>query len=103
MGETLKNELVPKCPNCGNNGLWRDSADVGVGTIYGPYGCPNCGWSEDSKYDRTRGTNDATQEGERWVDQWGVAHSRERLQEDFDRWGLGSLVDELFEKKTPSI
>lgn len=33
------------CPKCGDD-CWRDSADVGVGIIYGPYNCTYCGWSE---------------------------------------------------------
>jgi len=55
------------CPKCGNTDLWRDSADVGIGTMYGPYGCP-CGWSEWETYDLTDGPK--TQDGYR-VDQWG--------------------------------
>ena len=37
-----------KCPECGDE-AWRDEVDVGVGIIYGPYGCP-CGWSEQEEY-----------------------------------------------------
>ncbi len=33
------------CPKCGAD-CWRESADVGVGIIYGPWGCPECCWSE---------------------------------------------------------
>ncbi len=36
------------CPECGE-GCGRDAADVGVGIIYGPWGC-GCGWSEDTEY-----------------------------------------------------
>ena len=36
------------CPECGSE-CGRDEADVGVGTMYGPYGCA-CGWSESSEY-----------------------------------------------------
>lgn len=39
------------CPKCGKKDLWRDEADVGIGTMYGPYGCGDCGWSEDPAYD----------------------------------------------------
>lgn len=42
------------CPRCGEHELYRDSADVGVGIIYGPYGCP-CGWSESDAYDAEKG------------------------------------------------
>jgi len=38
------------CPKCGGS-CYREEADVEVGIIYGPYGCCNCGWSEDSTYD----------------------------------------------------
>ena len=37
------------CPRCGN-ACERDEVDVGVGTVYGPFGCP-CGWSEWERYD----------------------------------------------------
>lgn len=43
------------CPRCGETELWRESADVGVGIIYGPYGCPCCGWSENEEYDLQKG------------------------------------------------
>jgi len=39
----------PICPRCGER-CGREEADVGVGIIYGPYGC-GCGWSEDEYYD----------------------------------------------------
>lgn len=39
------------CPRCGEKDLWREDADVGVGIIYGPWGCPHCGWSESEEYD----------------------------------------------------
>ncbi|NKJ03107.1 hypothetical protein FHT29_000052 [Rhizobium sp. SG741] len=45
--ETMMSEGI--CPRCGD-GAWRDSVDVGVGVIHGPYGCA-CGWSESEKYD----------------------------------------------------
>lgn len=37
------------CPKCGGE-TWQDSADIGVGIIYGPRGCVECGWSEDDEY-----------------------------------------------------
>jgi hypothetical protein len=54
----LKREEDPtrpedECPRCGSH-CDRDEADVGVGIIYGPYGC-GCGWSEDDKYDAVFG------------------------------------------------
>jgi hypothetical protein len=42
------------CPRCGEYELYRESVDVGVGVIHGPYGCP-CGWSEDEEYDAEKG------------------------------------------------
>lgn len=39
-----------KCEKCGYP-CDRDEVDVGVGVIYGPWGCFNCGWSEDARYD----------------------------------------------------
>lgn len=35
-----------KCPKC-NEECDQDEVDVGVGIIYGPARCPNCGWYED--------------------------------------------------------
>jgi hypothetical protein len=43
-----------KCKNCGND-CDRDEVDVGIGVIYGPYGCYQCGWSEDPRYDASSG------------------------------------------------
>lgn len=37
--------LDEKCPQCGGE-LERDEADVGVGVMYGPAGCPACFWVE---------------------------------------------------------
>ena len=39
------------CPECGTE-CGRDEVDVGVGTMYGPYGCV-CGWSESPEYSHT--------------------------------------------------
>lgn len=38
------------CPNCKTE-CERDSVDNGVCMQFGPYGCPNCGWSECEEYD----------------------------------------------------
>ena len=43
-----------ECPHCGSS-CGRDEADVGVGVIHGPWGCGNCGWSEDPAYDSRGG------------------------------------------------
>jgi hypothetical protein len=56
------------CPHCGNE-CDRDSANVGVGIIYGPYGCP-CGWSESEEYDHHAG-NGGWQEDGSYTDTMG--------------------------------
>lgn len=58
------------CPKCGEQDLWRDSVDVGIGIMYGPYGCPTCGWSEDPEWDISEGPK--VENGYR-IDQWGGA------------------------------
>ena len=55
------------CPECGVGDCFRESADVGVGIIYGPYACW-CGWSEADEYNQLTGPT-ATN-GKR-TDQWG--------------------------------
>ena len=40
-----------QCPRCGGCDLYREDVDIGVGTLFGPWGCPDCGWSEDTAYD----------------------------------------------------
>lgn len=55
------------CPNCGAEDLWRDEVDVGVGIIYGPYGCP-CGWSESGEYNHL---DSAGREDGLRTDPWG--------------------------------
>jgi hypothetical protein len=57
------------CPRCGRAAC-RDEADVGVGTIFGPWGCC-CGWSESADYDVTDGPK-LTAAGYE-LDQWGGA------------------------------
>lgn len=56
-----------KCPKCGEM-CGRDEADVGVGIIYGPYGC-YCGWSESPEYDVSEGPRLDSAGNE--IDQWG--------------------------------
>ena len=57
------------CPKCGNTDLHRNEADVGVGIIYGPYGCPSCRWSEHEEYDLSDGQNNEREGG--FIDQYG--------------------------------
>lgn len=64
---------MPACEKCGETELWRDSVDVGVGTIYGPWGCPRCGWSEDDEYDLSEGRSPVDEKGGA-IDQFGGYH-----------------------------
>ena len=65
-----------KCENCGAE-CGRDEVDVGVGIIYGPYGC-GCGWSEDERYNMLG--NPEQHEGYT-TDQWGglTPHSQDDI------------------------
>ena len=56
------------CPKCGSEECWRDEVDVGVDTVYGPYGCADCGWSEEREYDLTDGPKERDGYA---LDQWG--------------------------------
>lgn len=58
------------CPKCGNE-AHQDSVDIGVGVMYGPNGCPSCGWSEDEQYDVSGGRK-YTEKGY-MLDQFGGA------------------------------
>jgi hypothetical protein len=58
-----------KCPKCSDD-CSRESVDVGVGVINGPFGCPSCGWSEFPEYDLSDGQSNKTGDG--FIkDQWG--------------------------------
>jgi hypothetical protein len=64
------------CPHCGES-CDRESVDVGLGVIYGPWGCASCGWSSDPQYDSREGLR---YDGEdRVFDQWGVSHHVDRI------------------------
>lgn len=60
------------CPKCKAE-CWRDHADVGVGIIFGPWGCPECGWSESSEYDLSEGQPVLDEKGGA-IDQYGGYH-----------------------------
>lgn len=47
---TMSQTASKKCEKCGAD-CERDEADVGVGILYGPWGCPECGWSEVEAFD----------------------------------------------------
>jgi predicted nucleic-acid-binding Zn-ribbon protein len=60
------------CPKCGGE-TYQDSVDIGVGVIYGPLGCVECGWSEDSDYDLSEGQSPLDDKGGA-IDQFGGYH-----------------------------
>ena len=58
-----------KCENC-NGECQRDEVDVGVDVMHGPYGCPNCGWSEYDEYNQLTGEK-RDESGQFAYDQFG--------------------------------
>lgn len=60
------------CPKCSEE-CHRDSVNIGVGVISGPWGCPGCGWSEYPEYDLSEGRNPVDDKGGA-IDQWGGYH-----------------------------
>lgn len=58
------------CPKCGAP-CDRDSVHNGIAMLYGPWGCYECGWSEDGDYDVSAGPK-FTDDGYR-IDQFGGA------------------------------
>lgn len=60
------------CPKC-NEICERDSVDIGVGVIHGPYGCPRCAWSEFTEYDLSEGKSPVDENGGA-IDQYGGYH-----------------------------
>jgi len=89
------------CPKCGEE-CCRDQVDVGVGIMYGPWGCM-CGWSEYPEFDSSDGPSPAQKEAAdtgRYVDSCGVSHSIDRIAENLSRFGIPrDLVDDVFEIK----
>lgn len=80
------------CPKCKEE-CNRDEVDVGVGVIYGPWGCAYCGWSECDIEQMRKDYPD------RYVDQFGGVHSIDRIVETCERFGLdGSEVRKAFEE-----
>ena len=77
-----------KCPACGRD-CGRDSADVGVGVIYGPWGCA-CGWSEWDDLDQRSGV--VWDGDDRVIDQYGVSHSVDRLDGAAVRAAAGEYI-----------
>lgn len=85
------------CPKCGEE-CYRDSVDVEVGIIYGPWGCPGCGWSDDSEYDRSDGDSPAQKHHPNYyVDQYGDMTPKRTLKKGVARFGLDpKVIDEVF-------
>lgn len=106
MTQQEMNSLTMNCPLCGDNCM-RDEVDIGVGTIYGPFGCPSCGWSESAEYDRSNGespANIAEAGSDRVTDQYGVNHSKTRMAEE-GKEALEDLLNAIidFPRKTQSV
>lgn len=40
-----------QCPKCKSDNISQDRVDVGVGTIYRPAQCNDCGWSQEAEED----------------------------------------------------
>lgn len=91
------------CPKCGEE-CWRDEVDVGVGTIYGPYGCPSCYWSERAEYDKSEGESAKQLENPEWhVDQWGRMQRISAIVDHCERFGIPrETVEEAFRVKNPT-
>jgi len=64
------------CPHCGSP-CDREQVDVGVGVIHGPWGCGDCGWSENPEYDSREGVR--RDGADRVFDQYGVSYHVDRL------------------------
>lgn len=76
------------CPKCGYE-CSRDSADVGVGVIHGPWGCPGCGWSNWPEYDRSNGPSPRQADNPGWyVDQWGGMRRVSAIADRLERLGV---------------
>jgi hypothetical protein len=76
------------CPKCCHE-CERDSVDIGVGIIYGPWGCGGCGWSEDPRFDSSEGVSSAQVERPEWlVDSRGGMIRREAVEAKMERFGI---------------
>ncbi len=86
-----------KCPKCGED-CYRDYADVGVGVIYGPWGCGRCGWSSAPEYDRSEGISSAQVENPDWyIDQFGGMQRISAIADNAARFGIPKeVVEKVF-------
>ena len=81
------------CPKC-DEPCERDDVDVGVGIIYGPWGC-GCGWSSDPAYDRSEGPSPEQRRlGPEWhVDSMGGQRRISSIAETLEqRFGLDAAT-----------
>ena len=79
------------CEKCGVE-CERDEVDVGVGIIYGPWGCP-CGWSEDSRYNSTEDEegSPAQKENPDWlIDSRGGMIRKAAIEEKLKHFGINT-------------
>jgi hypothetical protein len=86
------------CPKCGEE-CDRDEVDVGVGVLYGPWGCGCCGWSDDERYDCSDGPSPAQREHPgHYVDSTGGMTPLGGIAERLDRLGLPGdrIIEEYF-------
>jgi hypothetical protein len=86
-----------QCPKCGEP-CDRESVDVGIGVVYGPWGCI-CGWSQDPEYDSSDGSAPANLANPaRWTNSRGVSYHKERIAEGLGRFGLDGdeIIKEVF-------
>jgi hypothetical protein len=66
---------------------------VGVGSIYGPWGCSDCGWGENGR---------AHVGGGRYVDQFGGSWSVEGIADNCERFGVDrQAVLDAFSEDAP--
>lgn len=66
-------EKEMKCPKC-NSTCERDNADVGIDWVDGPFGCPNCDWSESAVYDLSENQSPIDVESGCVKDKFGGLH-----------------------------
>lgn len=87
--------MINKCPKCGEE-CERDEVHVGVGMIYGPWGCPSCCWSEDPRYDSSEGPSPAEIEHPNWiVDSMGGMTRKSKVIEKARHFGIEITKDDL--------
>lgn len=75
------------CPKCGAE-CWRHSIDIGIGIQYGPFGCPECCWSESPEYDRSDGKTPPCQPEGYYLDQFGAMTKVDGIVEKCKRFGI---------------